>query len=92
MPLTATVQLRLKEIAGGALLHADKDSGLAALIIPMRMPLRLFRLEDKKNDKGAVLGLTCLCIQIAHKPYNSAIWGLVNFAFLTPYASSQTSL
>lgn len=56
MSLSATLQLRLKEIAGAALLHADKDSGLAALIIPMRMPLRLFRLDDKKNDapKGAI--------------------------------------
>ena len=45
MPVHA--QLRLKDIAGRALLHADAASGCAALVIPVRLPPRLYRLDDK---------------------------------------------
>jgi hypothetical protein len=40
-------QLRLKDIAGRALLHTDAANGLAALVIPVRVPPRLYRLDDK---------------------------------------------
>ena len=69
------MQLRLKEIAWGTLLHADQDSGLAALVIPVRRPLRLFRLDDTRNtaNKGsltvALLILTVSCRTAAPKHF-----------------------
>ena len=48
------LQLRLKDIAGRALLHADAASGRAALVIPVRLPPRLYRLDDKhRHMKGS---------------------------------------
>jgi hypothetical protein len=51
------LQLRLKEISGRAILHLDEESGLAALVIPVRVPPRIFRLKPAKQEISPFLDL-----------------------------------
>lgn len=51
------LQMRLKEIAGRALLHTDRQTHFAALVIPVKVPPRIYRLrpgfatsEDNHGD------------------------------------------
>ncbi len=50
------LQLRLKEIAGRALLHTDADTQNAALVIPVKVPPRIYRLDPRRDRGGYSLG------------------------------------
>ena len=50
------LQLRLKEIAGRALLHTDADTQNAALVIPVKVPPRIYRLDLRRDRGGYSLG------------------------------------
>jgi hypothetical protein len=44
-----TLQLRLKEIVGRALLHTDQATKRAALVIPVKVPPRIYRLKPREE-------------------------------------------
>lgn len=48
-----TLQLRLKEIVGRALLHTDQATKLAALVIPVKVPPRIYRLKPRGEYSDA---------------------------------------